>query len=60
MLEAAARLSAGFPEVRVDFYEIAGKLYFGELTFSSLMGKMTYFTPKFLKELGDQVKLPRL
>ena len=24
----------------------------------SLMGKMTYFTPEFLKELGDQVKLP--
>ena len=60
MLEAAATLSAGFPEVRVDFYEVRGKLYFGEMTFASLMGMMDFYTPEFLKELGDQVKLPRL
>jgi O-antigen/teichoic acid export membrane protein len=59
MLEAAARLSKGFPEVRVDFYEVQGKLYFGEMTFASLMGMMNYFTPDFLQELGEQVKLPR-
>jgi O-antigen/teichoic acid export membrane protein len=60
MLEAAAKLSEGFPEVRVDFYEVRGKLYFGEMTFASLMGMMDFYTPEFLKELGDQVKLPRL
>lgn len=59
MLEAAARLSEGFPEVRVDFYEVQGKLYFGEMTFASLMGRMDFYTPEFLQELGDQVKLPR-
>ena len=59
MLEAAAKLSEGFPEVRVDFYEVRGKLYFGEMTFASLMGRMDFYTPEFLKELGDQVKLPR-
>ena len=59
MLEAAARLSEGFPEVRVDFYEVQGKLYFGEMTFASLMGRMDFYTPEFLRELGDQVKLPR-
>ena len=59
MLEAAARLSEGFPEVRVDFYEVCGRLYFGEMTFASLMGRMDFYTPEFLKELGDQVKLPR-
>ena len=58
MIEAAARLSEGFPEVRVDFYEVRGKLYFGEMTFASLMGRMDFYTPEFLKELGDQVKLP--
>lgn len=58
MLEAAAILSAGFPEVRVDFYEVQGKLYFGEMTFASLMGMMDFYTPEFLKELGDQVKSP--
>ena len=59
MLEAAARLSEGFPEVRVDFYEVQGKLYFGEMTFASLMGRMDFYTPAFLRELGDQVILPR-
>ena len=59
MLEAAARLSEGFPEVRVDFYEVRGRLYFGEMTFASLMGMMDFYTDDFLKELGDQVKLPR-
>ena len=57
MLEAAASLSEGFPEVRVDFYEAGGKLYFGEMTFASLCGKMDFYTPAFLKELGDQVVL---
>lgn len=58
MLEAAAALSQGFPEVRVDLYEVGGKLYFGEMTFTSLMGRMDYFTDDFLLELGNQVKLP--
>ena len=59
MLEAAAKLSEGFPEVRVDFYEVRGRLYFGEMTFASLMGMMDFYTDDFLKELGDQVILPR-
>ena len=59
MLKAAAKLSEGLPEVRVDFYEVRGKLYFGEMTFASLMGMMDFYTDDFLKELGDQVILPR-
>ena len=58
MLSAASVLSKGFPEVRVDFYDVEGKLYFGELTFSSLSGRMTYFTQSFLEELGAQCILP--
>lgn len=58
MLEAAARLSKGFPEVRVDFYEAGGRLYFGEMTFSAYGGKMDFHTPQFLLELGGQCKLP--
>jgi len=34
MIRAAEFLSAGFKYVRVDFYEIEGKLLFGELTFT--------------------------
>lgn len=58
MINAASILSKGFPEVRVDFYEINGRIYFGEMTFTSLCGFMTYFSEAYLKELGDMVKLP--
>lgn len=34
MVELAEKLSMKIPFVRVDFYEILGKIYFGELTFS--------------------------
>lgn len=33
MKEIAEKLSTDFPEVRVDLYEVNGKIYFGELTF---------------------------
>lgn len=38
MLEIAKKLSKGFPHVRVDLYNIEGKIYFGEMTFSSGSG----------------------
>lgn len=57
MLNYARILSKGFPEVRVDLYQIKEKIYFGELTFTSAAGRMDYFTPDFLKELGARIKL---
>lgn len=58
MIEVAETLAQGFPEVRVDLYNIdpadeKGKIYFGELTFTSLGGFMNYFTPDFLKKAGS-------
>lgn len=58
MLNFAAILSEGHPQMRVDFYNIDGKIYFGELTMSSMGGYMAYYTPEFLLEMGNQVKLP--
>jgi len=58
MLLAASKLSEGFPEVRVDFYIVEDKLYFGEMTFTCARGRMSFYTKEYLKELGDQVKLP--
>ena len=58
MLDAAARLSKGFPQVRVDFYEVDGKLYFGEMTFTSSAGINGFYTREFLLELGRMTKLP--
>ena len=43
MIEISKEISKDFPHVRVDFYEVDGKLYFGELTFfhESGTGKIT-------------------
>lgn len=57
MLNIAERLSEGFPIVRVDLYEVDGKVYFGELTFTSLGGFMDYITQKQLLCMGEKVKL---
>lgn len=54
MVEIAEKLSAGFPELRVDLYNINGKIYFGELTFTSQGGFMDYFTPEFNRTLGTK------
>lgn len=57
MIEIAERLSQGFPELRVDLYNIDGKIYFGELTFTSQGGFMDYFTPDFKMELGSRFNI---
>ena len=35
MIEIATALSKGFPHVRVDLYNVEGKIYFGEMTFTN-------------------------
>ncbi len=57
MVEVARRLSKPFPQVRVDMYEVDGKVYFGELTFTSLGGMMNYYNPEYLQEMGSKIKL---
>ncbi|GEK91036.1 ATP-grasp fold amidoligase family protein [Alkalibacterium kapii] len=44
MLEIATILSRGYPFIRVDFYEVNRKLYFGELTLYPASG-MEKFSP---------------
>lgn len=57
MLEACRILSKPFPEVRVDFYDVCGKPYFGELTFSTGFG---YFTEDYYNYLGDKTDISEL
>lgn len=57
MTRMAARLSDGFPFVRVDLYEIGGKPYFGEMTFTPAGGFLDYFTEEFRKILGGKYTL---
>ena len=55
LILAAEKLSQGFPCVRVDFYSINGKAYFGEMTFTSLGGMMDYYTDEFQLEAGERI-----
>lgn len=57
MLNIASTLSQGFPEVRIDLYNIDGTIYFGEMTFTSDGGYNNFFTDTFLKELGTLIKI---
>ena len=58
MKNLAARLSKGIPHVRVDFYEVNGQVYFGEMTFSH-WGGMTPFEPEqWDYKLGSWINLP--
>jgi len=58
MKELAARLSAGLPFVRVDFFEIGGKPYFGEFTFYDWGGMQPFGTYGQDLELGNLLSLP--
>ena len=40
------------------FYEVDGKLYFGEMTFTSSAGMNSFYTREFLLKLGSLTKLP--
>lgn len=58
MVELANLLSKEIPFVRVDFYEVSGKVYFGEFTFSPA-GGMTPFEPEeWDRRIGEWVVLP--
>jgi hypothetical protein len=42
MVSLAEKLAAPFPFVRVDLYDIAGKIYFGEMTFTPAKGTLIF------------------
>lgn len=57
MLEAAAILSKGFPQVRIDLYEVDEKPYFGEMTFTAAGGFNYFYSDEFLQILGDMARI---
>lgn len=60
MQNLAEKLSKGIPHVRVDFYNINGKIYFGELTFFSGGGDTRFVPDEWDYIIGDWLKLPQL
>lgn len=60
MIDFSKILSKGFSHVRVDFYEVDGHLYFGELTFYHFSGFMPFEPDRWDKVFGDWLKLPKV
>jgi len=58
MIELAAVLSKGIPHVRVDFYEVNGKVYFGEMTFHHWSGFVPFEPEEWDATIGSWIKLP--
>ena len=58
MKELSELLSKGIPHLRVDFYEVNGKPYFGELTFSHWSGLVPFEPEEWDKIFGDWITLP--
>ena len=58
MVELAKILSKGLPHVRIDFYNINGKIYFGEFTFFHHGGLEPFHPSKWDNIFGDWIKLP--
>lgn len=58
MKELAAKLSKGLPEVRVDLYEVNGKIYFGEYTFFHHGGFAPFHPDEWDYIFGANIVLP--
>lgn len=58
MVDLAKILSSGYPHIRVDFYNIRGKIFFGELTLFHHGGLVPFFPMKWDYRLGDWLHLP--
>ncbi len=59
MKKLSAILSKGIPHVRVDWYEINGRLYFGELTFYTCSGFIMFEDEKWDKMIGDWITIKK-
>ena len=60
MKELAEILSKDIPHLRVDFYEINGKIYFGELTFSHWAGMVPFEPEEYDLILGNWIDISNI
>lgn len=58
MLEVAAKLSEGIPQIRVDLYNCNGNIYFGELTFFHWSGTVPFEPREWDYKFGEMITLP--
>ena len=57
MKEVAGKLSRGMKFVRIDLYQLNGKIYFGEYTFFHGGGFCLFYPEKWERRLGDWIVL---
>lgn len=60
MLEISRQISSGYPFIRTDFYEIDGKLYFGEITLYPASGWAKFDPEEYDMIFGNMLKLPEI
>lgn len=58
MLRFAALLSKDMPHVRIDLYDINGKIYFGEYTFFHFSGNVPFEPEEWDYKVGQWLNLP--
>ena len=58
MLQLASRLGKGFACARIDFYEVRGRVYFGEITFTDADGLSEFAPARYNRIFGDRIVLP--
>ena len=58
MVKIASKLCQGFRHVRVDLYNVDGKIYFGEMTFTNGSGYEGIYPTEYEYFLGNYIKLP--
>lgn len=59
MIEVAKILSKGFPHVRVDLYNIEGRIVFGEMTFFSNGGFVNVYSEEMDRKIGSWIDLEK-
>ena len=59
MKRLAEKLSQDIPHVRVDFYEVNGQVYFGELTFAHFAGTVPFKPEEWDYTFGSWIELPK-
>ena len=60
MFDLAAKISKGIPHLRVDLYNIDGKIYFGEMTFFTASGFDENRLPETDMYFGSLIQLPKI
>ena len=60
MKQLASILSKGYPFLRVDFYEVDGRVYVGELTFYPTSGMGGFEPNEWDLRFGEWISLPKI